>query len=84
LSGALKCIGPGTSRLRALAGMREPADALTTMRAHIRRRFDVLVVIWALALALGFCFVAISRSDPSGIAWDDQADTTWVWTNSGE
>jgi len=39
------------------------------MRQTISRRFDVLVVVWVLTLAVGFSLVAITHSQPADGQW---------------
>jgi hypothetical protein len=55
------------------------------MRESIVRHFDVLVVVWVLALALGWSMVAITRTSTqadwstapqSGQGWNYTADVT--------
>jgi len=49
------------------------------MRESIDHHFDVLVVVWVLALALGWSFVAISRT-PTQADWSTapQSGSAWV------
>ncbi len=45
------------------------------MRAELARHFDVIVVVWALTLMIGFMLVSLSRSELT----NDQ----WVHTHNG-
>jgi len=48
------------------------------MRESIVRHFDVLVVVWVLALALGWSLVAISRT-PTQADWSTAPQSGPVW-----
>jgi hypothetical protein len=50
------------------------------MREAILHRFDVLVVVWVLALAVGWSVVALSHSQLSNDQWSQvpQAGPVWV------
>jgi hypothetical protein len=39
------------------------------MRAELARHFDVVVVIWALALMIGFMIVTLSRAELTNDQW---------------
>ena len=40
------------------------------MRDELGRNFDVIVVVWVLALALGWMLVALTRADPMNAPWN--------------
>lgn len=50
------------------------------MRESLGRHFDVVVVIWVLALALGWSLVALSRADLPADQWSSapQSGPAWV------
>ncbi len=39
------------------------------MREALGRNFDVIVVVWVLALALGWMLLALVRADPTVNPW---------------
>ncbi len=45
------------------------------MRETLGRKFDVIVVVWALALAVGWSFVTLGH--------DETGDTQWGHAQSG-
>ena len=50
------------------------------MRAELARHFDVVVVIWVLALAVAFSVVTLSRAQLSADQWTDQSHgPAWVF-----
>jgi hypothetical protein len=51
------------------------------MRESIGRHFDVVVVIWILALALGWSLVSLSRAQLSADQWSaaPQNGPAWVF-----
>lgn len=49
------------------------------MRESLGRRFDVVVVIWVLALALGWSLVALSRADLPADQWSSAPQSGPVW-----
>lgn len=53
------------------------------MRESIGRHFDVVVVVWVLALALGWSFVAISRT-PTQADWSTAPQSGPLWNISAE
>ena len=54
------------------------------MRAELANHFDVVVVIWVLALAVGWSLVAITHSDLRQDQWSNapQAQSGWVFTTN--
>jgi hypothetical protein len=48
------------------------------MRESFSRHFDVVVVVWVLALAVGFSIVTISKAQVSG-DWSTQPQSGPVW-----
>jgi hypothetical protein len=50
------------------------------MRAQLVRHFDVVVVVWALALLVGLSIATLSHSQLSNAQWDHapQAGAVWV------
>jgi hypothetical protein len=50
------------------------------MRDEFAKHFDVVVVVWVLALALGWSLVMLSRSHLSNNQWtgDTQNHPAWV------
>ena len=50
------------------------------MRTTIGRHFDVLVVIWILALAVGWSLVSLSHAQLSADQWstEPQSGPAWV------
>ena len=50
------------------------------MRAELARHFDVVVVIWALALLVGLSVATLSRAPLSADQWDHvgQGGPAWV------
>jgi heme A synthase len=49
------------------------------MRAELARHFDVVVVIWALALLVSWSFVTLARAPLSTAQWDTpQYGPAWV------
>jgi hypothetical protein len=49
------------------------------MRAEIARHFDVVVVVWALSLMIGFMLVTLSRSELTNDQWMHAPDgPAWV------
>jgi hypothetical protein len=50
------------------------------MRAEFARHFDVVVVIWVLALAVAFSVAVLSRAELSTSQWSDQNHgPAWVY-----
>jgi hypothetical protein len=54
------------------------------VREELLRHFDVVVVVWVLALAIGWSVVAISRAPLSSDQWSSapQSGPAWVVSNS--
>jgi len=52
------------------------------MRAELAKHLDVVVVVWVLALAVGWSLVALSRSELRQDQWTSapQAHAAWVFT----
>ncbi len=50
------------------------------MRQSLVQHFDVVVVIWVLALAVGWSMVALARAPMSEAGWsyETQAGPAWV------
>ncbi len=40
------------------------------MRETLGRHFDLVVVVWAIALGLGWMLMTLVRADLSGAPWD--------------
>ena len=54
------------------------------MRSELTRHFDVVVVVWALALAVAFSVAILSRAQLPADQWTYQPDAPhWVFPNSG-
>jgi hypothetical protein len=53
------------------------------MRESIGRHFDVLVVVWVLALALGWSMAAIART-PTQADWSTTPQSGPVWNFSAD
>jgi hypothetical protein len=53
------------------------------MRESIGRHFDVLVVVWVLALALGWSMVAIART-PTQADWSTAPQSGQGWNYSAD
>jgi len=51
------------------------------VRESLGRHFDVVVVIWVLALALGWSLVALSRANLTTDQWSSapQSGPAWVF-----
>jgi hypothetical protein len=50
------------------------------MRAELARHFDVVVVIWVLALAIGFSVAMLSHARLSPDQWTgSQSGPAWVY-----
>jgi heme A synthase len=49
------------------------------MRQQLGRHFDVVIVIWVLALALGWSLVTLSRAPLSGDQWSAAPQTGAAW-----
>jgi hypothetical protein len=93
MSDSLRCIGPagrgpGSPVRRAIRspGFRHRPDGPAAeapqlnsdMREAINRHFDVVVVVWVLALALGFSMISIAKSPAAG-SWDTVPNSGPVW-----
>jgi heme A synthase len=50
------------------------------MRAELARHFDVVVVVWVLALFVAWSVISLSRAPLSNAQWDQgpQAGAVWV------
>jgi hypothetical protein len=50
------------------------------MRAELARHFDVVVVVWALALVVAFTLASLSRAPLTNDQWDHapQAGPAWI------
>lgn len=49
------------------------------MRETLGRRFDVIVVIWALALVVGWSFVTLGRCEVGDTQWGQPAHgPAWI------
>jgi len=55
-------------------------SAVDPMREAILNHFDVLVVVWVLALAVGWSMVALSHAPLSNDQWSSvpQSGPAWV------
>ena len=53
------------------------------MRESIGHHFDVVVVIWILALAVGWSMVSLSRAQLSADQWSSPPQSGPVWVVSG-
>jgi heme A synthase len=49
------------------------------MREELVRHFDVVVVIWVLALAVGWSMVALARAPLSDAQWSTGAQSGPAW-----
>lgn len=54
------------------------------MRAELVRHFDVVVVIWTLALVVGWSFVTLSRAPLTNAQWDHAPQAGPAWIVSGD
>lgn len=54
------------------------------MRAEFVRHFDVIVVIWTLALLVGWSVIALSHAPLSNAQWDHAPGSGPVWVVSGD
>jgi len=54
------------------------------MRAELARHFDVIVVIWALALLVGLSIASLSRATLSNAQWDHAPQAGPVWVFPGD
>jgi hypothetical protein len=50
------------------------------MRAELTRHFDVVVVVWVLALFVAWSVITLSRATLTNATWDQapQAGPAWV------
>ena len=53
------------------------------MREQLVRHFDVVVVVWALALCLGWTLVSLSRAQLSSDQWSQGHQLSADWTVPG-
>jgi hypothetical protein len=55
------------------------------MRAALASRIDVVVVVWVLALAIGWSFYALSRAELTNSQWSSapQSGPVWVVSDQG-
>ncbi len=55
------------------------------MRATLASRFDVVIVVWVLTLAIGWSFCALSRAQLSDSQWSSapQSGPIWVVADPG-
>ena len=91
--GILRCIVPAVFGLGSTGARGTIRPTIPTMSQAIgrqleaiNRHFDVLVVIWVLALALGFSLVTIARSDASPDQWSIPAahsGAAWDYPTTG-
>jgi hypothetical protein len=53
------------------------------MRELVVRRFDVVIVIWVLALAIGWSYCALARTELTNTQWSSapQSGPAWVVTD---
>ena len=49
------------------------------MRAELSRHFDVIVVVWVLALVVGWMLITLSRAPLSNSQWDHAAQAGPAW-----
>ncbi|MGD0861911.1 MAG: hypothetical protein ABSA21_04040 [Candidatus Limnocylindrales bacterium] len=54
------------------------------MRVELVRHFDVIVVIWALALVVGWMLVTLSRAPLSNSQWDQPPQSGPAWVVPGD
>jgi hypothetical protein len=54
------------------------------MRAEIARHFDVIVVIWALALLVSLSIASLSRATLTNAQWDHASQNGPVWVVPGD
>jgi hypothetical protein len=54
------------------------------MRAEIARHFDVIVVIWALALLVSLSIASLSRATLTNAQWDHPNQNGPVWVVPGD
>ncbi len=56
------------------------------MREELLKHLDVVVVIWVLALAVGWSVVSLSRAPLSSDQWTSapQSGPAWVVSNSAD
>jgi hypothetical protein len=55
------------------------------MRAALLARFDVVIVVWVLALAIGWCFFALSHTQLTESQWStgSQSGPAWMVPDPG-
>jgi hypothetical protein len=53
------------------------------MRESISRHFDVVVVVWVLALAVGWCVLSLSRAQLSADQWSNPPQNGPAWVVPG-
>jgi hypothetical protein len=54
------------------------------MRAELVRHFDVVVVIWTLALVVGWSVVTLSRTPLTNAQWDHAGQNGPAWVIPGD
>ncbi|MGA3057980.1 MAG: hypothetical protein ABSE70_08115 [Candidatus Limnocylindrales bacterium] len=54
------------------------------MRATLAGRLDVIVVVWVLALAVGWSFYALSRAQLTDAQWSSAPQSGPVWVVTGQ
>jgi hypothetical protein len=54
------------------------------MRAELVRHFDVVVVVWSLALVVSLMLVTLSRAPLSNDQWDHYSQTGPAWVVNGD
>jgi hypothetical protein len=56
----------------------------TAVRATLANRFDVVVVVWVLALAIGWSFYTLSRAQLTNSQWSSAPQSGPAWVVSGQ
>jgi len=54
------------------------------MRAELVRHIDVVVVVWALALVMGWMLITLSRAPLSNAQWDHATQAGPAWMVTGD
>jgi hypothetical protein len=54
------------------------------VRATLASRFDVVIVVWVLALAIGWSLCALSRAQLSDSQWSSAPQSGPIWVVSAQ
>jgi hypothetical protein len=55
------------------------------VRAELSAHFDVIVVAWVMALAIGWCCYAVSHAQLTASPWDstNRSGPVWMYPDPG-